>query len=424
MRILQRTAPAIVTAALLAAAVAAGAGCAGHSGAAAASLPSPIPVSAVPVRVGTLSSMFTLTGTIVAARQANLSSVISAPIRTVAVQIGDRVTAGQLLVKIDDSTLQAQLAQDEASLVEARARLRQTTANDQGAALTTNSGLQSAHVAYDTAASNWRRNEDLYRQGYISSSALDDARSQLAAAQASLQSAQVAAQNASMTSAGGSAAQADVSSMEAAVAQGAAVVATVQTQIDQTSVTAPFDGIVTARNVDPGTLASPGAPLVQVSQLDPAYVNVGIPDGDLRYVRAGSEARVQVDALPGRSWTGIIENLNDAAGQGTLTYLARVAIPNRDLALKAGMVSNVTFVSGRDAHALIVPRGAIFSTDSGSGVYVVEHGVAKLRIVTVGLQTQTDAQVEGAGIEAGTVVITQRPDALTDGSPVKVVSSS
>src|SRR5579863_6476277 len=82
--------------------------------------PAPLTVTAQPVRQGTLVSTFALTGTIAPERQANLASVISGTVRDVNVQIGDPVSAGTVLVQIDDSTLRAQLAQDEASLAEAR----------------------------------------------------------------------------------------------------------------------------------------------------------------------------------------------------------------------------------------------------------------------------------------------------------------
>jgi membrane fusion protein (multidrug efflux system) len=156
--------------------------------------------------------------------------------------------------------------------------------------------------------------------------------------------------------------------------------------------------------------------------MDPAFVNVGVPDDDLQFVRQGSQANIGIDALPGRKWNGHVENLNAAAGQGTLTYLARISLPNTDMGLKAGMVANVTFVSARHTGALIVPRGAVLSTDNGSAVYVVDAGKAKIRQVTVVLETQTEAQISGAAIKPGTVVITQRPDALADGSPVKIVT--
>lgn len=399
------------------------AGC-GNKNAAAQSGAQPLPVTAQAAKIGTLVSTFALTGTVVPARQGNLASVISGTVRDVDVQIGDHVTQGQVVVQIDDSTLRAQLSQDDAQLAEAQARLRQESATNRGTALTTSSSLQSAQVAYDTAVANDQRNESLFRQGYISQQAIDQSRSDLAAASAALRSAQVAAQNASMSSGQSSAAQADIASMQAAVEADAAAVDTVETQIAQAAVRAPFDGIVTQRNVDPGSLASPGTPLVQVSQLDPAYINVGIPDSDLQYVKAGSQAVVTVDALSGHTWHGAVDHLNAAAGQGTLTYLARISLPNPDTSLKAGMVANISFIAAHKSGVLIVPRGAIASTDNGSVVYIVQNGKAKMTSVDVGLQAQDSAQISGSDVKAGTLVITQRPDALADGSPVKVVSSN
>jgi HlyD family secretion protein len=399
------------------------AGCAAHAGgAAAAGQAQPLPVTAQAVRVGSITSTFSLTGTVVPARQADLASVASGTIRSVDVQIGDRVTAGELLVQIDDSTLRAELAQDEAALTEARARLDQTSATNAGTAQTTDAALESAQVAAQAQSANLQRDEQLFKQGYISQASLDQARSQSASAQSDLRGAQIAAQSADMSTSRTSAARSDVASMAAAVVQDAAAVQMVQTQIAQAAVTAPFDGIVTQRNVDPGSLASPGTQLVQVSQLDPAFVDVGIPDDDLQFVRAGSGAVISIDALPGQSWRGAVENLNAAAGQGTLTYLARIGLPNPDIRLKAGMVANVTFVAARHRGALIVPRGAVLSTDNGSAVYVVVGGKAKIKQVSVVLETQTEAQISGAGIGPGTEVITERPDALSDDSPVKVVS--
>lgn len=385
--------------------------------------PPPVPVSAAPIRQGAIESTYTLTGTIIAGQQANLSSVISGQVRAVNAQIGDRVSKGQLLVQIDDSSLRATLAQNEAALAASQARLRSSVANSTGTASTTQAGLMSAQVAYDAADSNLKRTQSLFKQGFVSQSAMDQASSQYAAAQSALRTAQVAAQNANMSNGSTSSAQSDVAGLRAAAAQDAATIQFTLTQIDQAAVTAPFDGVVTQRSVDPGSLASPGTPLIQVSSMDPAFVAVGIPDSDLGSVTTGTPATISLDSLPGRNWTGTVANLNAATNAGTLSYLARIAIPNPQLTLKAGMVANVAFVAARHNRALIVPRTAIAATQDGSAVYFVEKGKAKLVAVKVGLQTQDQAEISGAGIEAGRTVITERPDSLQDGSPVQVVTA-
>ncbi|HZV78266.1 MAG TPA: biotin/lipoyl-binding protein, partial [Candidatus Binatus sp.] len=156
MTTFKRTPYNIIAGLACVAAIAAVAGCA-NKNAAAQSAVQPLPVTAQAAKIGTLVSTFALTGTVVPARQGNLASVISGTVRDVNVQIGDHVTAGQVLVQIDDSTLQAQLSQDEATLAEAQARLRQESATNRGNALTTSSSLQSAQVAYDTAVANNQR---------------------------------------------------------------------------------------------------------------------------------------------------------------------------------------------------------------------------------------------------------------------------
>lgn len=419
--------------ALLAAALVAGlagAGCAkkaaggGPASAGPGGGPQAIAVAAATVRRGDITSTFALTGNVVPAQQANLTSVISGAVRSVAVQIGEHVRAGELIVQIDDSTLQAQLQQDEAQLASAQSHLTQTRANDVGNSATANANLSSAKITYEMAAANLRRNQQLLAQGYVSQSAFDQAQQQFSQAQAQYQAAQVQAQNANLGSRTTSAGQADIKAAQAAVAQAQAQVNFVQAQIAQSAITSPFDGVVTQRNVDPGSLAAPSQTLVQVSQVDPIFVNVGIPDEDLQYVSVGRAARVVVDTLPGRSWTGKIQFLNAGASQGTLSYLARIAIPNSDLLLKSGMVANVTFVQANRTGVLIAPRVAIAQTPTGNAVYIAQDKKAKMVPVKVGVETQNDAEISGPGIAQGTQVITQRPDSLQDGSPINIVSTS
>jgi len=407
-----------------AAAIASVAGCGGKSAASKSDAgPPPVPVSAAPIRQGAIESTYTLTGSIIAGQQANMSSVISGQVRAVNAQIGDRVRKGQLLVQIDDASLRATLAQNEAALAASQARIRSSVANSTGNASATISGRSSAQVAFDAASANLKRTQSLFKQGFVSQSAMDQALSQFAAAQSALRSAQVAAQNADMSNGSASSAQSDIAGLRASAAQDAAAVQFTMTQIDQAAVTAPFDGVVTQRSVDPGSLASPGTPLMQVSAMDPAFVAVGIPDSDLGSVSAGTVATITLDSMPGRTWTGSVANLNAATNTGTLSYLARIAIPNPQLALKAGMVANVAFVAARHDRALIVPRTAIATTQDGSAVYFVDKGKAKLVSVKVGLQTQDSAEISGTGIVAGRSVIIQRPDSLQDGTPVQVVTA-
>ena len=379
---------------------------------------------------GDLAQRLSLTGVVAAKAQANLSSVITGQVLAVNVNVGDRVSEGQVLVRIDDSTLRAQLQQNEGSLAAARARLAQLRSGDVGAVASAEANLDSARVADQTAQNNVRRNKQLLAQGYVSQAAVDESEQAAAAAQAQLRSAEVAAQNASLGGHTASAAQSEIRSLEAAVAEAAGSVQLTQAQMAQAVVTAPFSGLVTQRSVDPGTLAVPGTPLVQVSDLNPVYVNVGIPEENLPYIHPQTSVDVSIASLPGRVWPGSVSAVNSATTQGTLSYLARVILPNGDMALKAGMVANVSFVQAQHHGVTIVPRSAVFQGENGDAVYVLTKaadckcdGKAKLVAVRSGLQTDTQSEVSGAGIGPGTVIIVQRPDQLKDGSPVSVSSA-
>src|SRR5215469_2056789 len=216
------------------------------------------PVAAAPLKRGDISQYASTTGAVVPKLTGDLSSVASGTVLSVGAQIGQHVTKGQLLVQIDDSTLRAQEAQ-------AAANYDQLRANAVGGNSTADANLRSAQVANNNAQLTLHRNQTLYSQGYVSKSALDDATNAAAAAQAQLRQAQVAAQNASLSTQN-SAAVAQLNSAQAALS-------TVQRQIAQAHVTAPFDGVVTARNVDPGSLAAPGTVLMSVSQLDPVFID-------------------------------------------------------------------------------------------------------------------------------------------------------
>jgi HlyD family secretion protein len=415
--------------ALVALAVAASPGCAKKAMSSTDAAPT-LSVTTAKAQRGDLIARLSLTGVVAAKAQANLSSVITGQVLAVNVNVGDTVKAGQVLVQIDDSTLRAQLQQNEGSLAAARARLAQLQSGDVGAAASANANLDSARVANETAQANVRRNKQLQAQGYVSQVAVDDAEQAAAASQAQLRSAEVAAQNASLGGRTTSAAQSEIRSLQAAVDEAAGAVQLAQAQIAQAVVTAPFGGLVTQRSVDPGTLAVPGTPLVQVSDLNPVYVNVGIPEENLPYIHPQTSVDVTVGSLPGHVWHGSVSAVNSATTQGTLSYLARVILPNEGLALKAGMVANVSFVKAERRGVVIVPRAALFQGENGDAVYVLTKaqdckcdGKAKLVTVRRGLETDTESEVSGAGIGAGTVVIVQRSDQLKDGSPVSVSSA-
>jgi len=219
-----------------------------------------------------------------------------------------------------------------------------------------------------------------------------------------------------------------------------------QTQISQTTLVAPFDGAITQRLLDPGAFSSPNQPIVQISQVRQVYVNVNVPDNALVYVHKQTPVTFASSSIPGRTFTGRVYDVNATPTSGTLSYRARIVMPNPDDVLRGGMLVAVSVQKESHPNAIVVPLTAIVQSAAGPAVYTVvappvpppgaagpppaaggkpgppaggpQFALAKLVPVQLGLQTDTLAQVTSPQITAGTTIITTRPDALQDKSLV------
>jgi HlyD family secretion protein len=424
VRALQSTLKPILPAALLAATIVVS-GCAHHGAGGYGGGPGgfAFPVSAAPIKRGDITQNFRVTGAVAPLQTAALSSVASGTILLVNGQIGQHVSQGQLLVKIDDSILQAQLRQNQAQLEAAQAHYASVQANATGTMSSANAGLASAQSGASTADSTYQRDRALFKQGFVSQQALDEAQSAAAAADAALRSAQVAAANANLSPQGPSSAVADLRNAKAAVDTASAAVEAVLSEIDQTNVRAPFDGVIVNRAVDPGSLAAPGTPLMEVDQLDPVYVNVGVSGDGLTYVKSGTPVSITVGSIPGRTWSGTVSYFNLAADPGTASYTARIRIPNPDLALRGGMVAQASFVQSRKTGVLLAPTASVYQTDTGYSMFIIDKGMSKVVPVDVGIQNDDVTEVSGQGLAPNVMAILNHSATLQPGMPVQPIPS-
>jgi RND family efflux transporter MFP subunit len=403
--------------------------------------PPPLAVDVAKAAQRDIATYVTLDGQIAPLQESTLGSPQSGTLASVLVNEGDRVRAGQLLARLDVSQLEAQLAANQAAVAQSQARLQSSafqapissqqyrsavTAAEQNLQQAQNrvqtdvAALKNAKLVYDS-------NQQLSTQGYVAQTALEQSRASYVAAEQELHNAQQAiapAQAALQTARTNvdqtKVDQATIETNRAALAQAQANVKLLQTQIAQSSIYAPFDGVVTQRLLDPGAFAGPNQPVIRVSQLDPAYINANVPDEDLGFVTPGTIATFTSPSLPGKTFTGKISAVNATPTTGTLSYRARIRQPNPNGTLRGGMLVSVRVRQQFHPNAVVVPRTAIFQTDQGPNVYTVVDGKAKLLPVRLGLQTDTLAEVVSSEVRPGTDVITTRPDALQNGSVVAV----
>ncbi len=388
-----------------------------------------------------IATYLTLDGQVTPLQESILSLPQSGTVAAVYVNEGQRVTAGELLAKLDDSTFRAQLAANQAVVGQSVAQLRSSSLTTPITAQTVSSAVVSAQQtvaqaqntliaaqsAYSTARTTYLSDQQLAKQGYLASVTLDNARTQFVTTQQQLNSARagVAAAQSSLQAAKQNTGQTaiqeqDVKLKQAALESAEANVKLLQTQIAQTTLTAPYDGVITQRLLDPGAFASPNQPIVRISEVDSVWVNANVPDDSLGYVRRGTPVTFTTPSLPGRTFTGAVFDVNATPTTGTLSYRARLRQHNAGDLLRGGMLVSVRVRKDFQKDALVVPRTAVFTTDAGSSVFTVVDGKAKAIPIRVGLQTDTQTQISGSGVSSGMTVITTRPDALQDGSVVAI----
>jgi multidrug efflux pump subunit AcrA (membrane-fusion protein) len=328
------------------------------------------------------------------------------------------VHKGQLLATIDPRTLQAQLDQAQAQAAQAAASAQGSVVGYPVQVQTNEAAVQTAKASLVNAKLVYDQNKQLYKQGYVSETALQQAEANYVQAQQTYNNSLVGLRNNVVS-------LQNVKSQQAQAAAAAAQAHLLSTQVSQTYLYAPYDAVVANRLVDPGAYASPSQPVLQVARVDRVWINVNVPDEDLPYVRQGIRVTYQSTSLPGRTFSGPVQTVNLVPTAGTLSYLARLEVQNPGYVLRGGMLVNVTVTKARADNAVVIPRSAVASAPNGSNVvYVVASNKAQAVPVRVGVQTDTMSQVISPRIQPGTMVVTTRPDALKDGSVVAVSSAN
>jgi multidrug efflux pump subunit AcrA (membrane-fusion protein) len=375
--------------------------------------PPPLAVDATAAVRQNIATYLALDGQIAPLDQSTLAFQQSGTIVKINVNIGDMVRKGQLLATIDPRTLQAQLDQARAQAAQASASATGSVVgypvqvqNNEAAVQTAKASLENAKLVYD-------QNKQLYKQGYVSETALQQSQANYVQAQQTYNNSVVGLRNNAVS-------LQNVKSAQAQAVAASAQAQVLSTQLSQTYLYAPYDAVVANRLVDPGAYASPSQPVLQVARVDRVWINVNVPDEDLPFVHQGSFVTYQSTSLPGKKFSGPVQTVNLVPTAGTLSYLARLEVPNPGYVLRGGMLVTVTVTKARAANAIVVPRSAVAQTPNGNVVYVVADNKAQAVPVRVGVQTDTMAQVISPSIRSGTMVITTRPDALKDGSVVAV----
>jgi RND family efflux transporter MFP subunit len=333
-------------------------------------------VATVQASPSTLS--VSLPATTLAFESANIYARANGYIEKRKVDIGDHVKSGDLLAQITAPELDHQISQNQATLQQNEA------------------ALQQAVASRDLANVTNTRDSDLVKKGWLTPQQGDTDRLTLEA------------QNATVA-----VAQANIAAQQS-------LIRVLQQQKSYQSVVAPFDGIITQRNVDVGSLVEAGSTFMfTLMQSDVIRTQVYVPQDAAFGVTKGVEAVVRVPEIPDHTFPGTVTRLADALAPGTRTLLTEIDVQNPDGLLRPGMYSTVELHIPRKTPSLIVPADAVIFNTNGLQVAVVENGVAQLHKITVARDLGTQVEVS-AGVRAGDQVILRPMVNLADGSKVSL----
>jgi RND family efflux transporter MFP subunit len=323
----------------------------------------------------------TLPATTEAFVDANIYARASGYISRRDVDIGSRVKTGQLLVAITAPELDHQIAQAKATLAQMQATLQEAKANR------------------DLARVTWDRDRPLVQKGWVTPQQGDADRLGQDAREAAV-----------------TVAQANIAAQEAQLQ-------VLAQQKDYQTVVAPFDGVITQRNVDIGDLvqadAASGTTLFQLMRSDTIRTQVNVPQEEALGLGPGVAAVVRVPEIPGREFAGTVTRVADALQPGTRTLLTEIDVANPDDALTPGIYCTAELKIPRKTPSLIVPSEAIIFNQKGLSVAIVDNGVARIRPINVVRDFGTSVEVN-AGVREGDQVVLNPPLDLIDGRQVKL----
>jgi len=333
-------------------------------------------------------NIYEATGTVRARSSAVISSKVMGYVREVHVAAGDRVREGQLLVALDARDLDAQHRQAEAAEAEARSAVPEA-----------DNAVAAAQASLNLAQATYKRMKDLFDKDSISNQELDEATAKLKLAQTAHEMA-----------------LARRAQLDSKVAEAAQAVASAGVMRSYAQLAAPFAGIVTAKSVDPGVLAAPGAPLLTIEREGVYRLEATVEESKLPLIRAGQPVSVTLDGID-RPIEGRVSEIVPAIDAASRSFIVKVDLP-AIAQLRSGLFGRASFVFG-SRQVLAVPVAAVTERGQLASVFVADGGRARSRFVTLGQRAQDSIEIL-SGLNPGEQVIFPAPPSLADGAPVEV----
>ena len=314
---------------------------------------------------GNNHTFVTASGKVEAVNSATLSTRNMGYINLINVKIGDKVKKGQLLIAINNTDLQAKRAQ-------------------------VNAGITEATVAYENAAKDYSRFKALFADNSATQKELDDMTANYEMAKARLESARQMKNE-------------------------------INAQFAYANITAPFDGVVTAKMVEAGDMANPGAPLLTIEAPGKYQVTANVPESEISTIKTGAAVKVLVKSID-KTLNGKVAEVSSSAIHSGGQYLVKIALDETDASIFSGMYASVQFPtnSSKVSGNVMVPADVIVTQGDLTGIYTPsEQNTAILRWVRVGRSFGSEVEVL-SGLGADEKYIARAAGKLYNGARISI----
>lgn len=358
-------------------------------------------VKVVAAKEDQLVRAITVTGTLAAEEQVTLSMKVTGRLQDLYVDLGSRVTRGQVLARLTPTDFKLRENQAEAALQQARARLGLPIEGDDTHVDPEKSSIvRSARALLEEARLTRERAKTIVERGIAAKATLD-------AADAALQVAESRYQDALE----------EVRNRQAILQQRTSELELARQAVRDSSLTSPLDGIVRERHVTEGQYLAAGSPAVTIVRMHPLRLRVAVPERDAQSVRVNQVVQVTVEGDT-TSYTGRVARISPAIDEASRTLMVEAEVPNPGGLLRPGSFANASIVSAQSDRAVIVPTSALVTFAGVDKVLSVKDGKAIEKRVTVGRRDAVRVEIVD-GLAAGDLVV-ERPGNLVEGTPVRV----
>lgn len=391
-----------------------------------------VTVQVAPAKKDDIQSEYLYSGKVKPIGEANVVSTVAGTVQQVNYQVGDLVEKDAVLFQMGTEDIENNLTVLKAQLEATKAQVRSAQTGVElvnGAAMQTQiqsakTGLEQAEIAYNDMKTTYENNKQLYEAGIISKSDMDKTETGMKNAEIAYNQAktsydlvanQMPEENLRKAQDGLAAAQASQKAVEAQLA-GA------EKSLRDAAVKSPIAGVVTGCSLTEGTLYSSAAgPAFVISNTSRVHINVSISEQLINRVKPGQKVDVKITAVSETPRQGTIDTVNPAANQ-TGTYEVKIVMDNTDGVLKSGMFGEVHFIKEKKEDVIVLPREAVITSGGENYVFVDEDGVARKKLVTIGIDTGKEVEVTG-GLEENSSVVVKGQAFLADGDTVNVSGS-